>query len=499
MTLQSGSPDRPGVRLLLLAAALVLAGAAAPAAAQSPSKAPPKTAHAPSWPGFRGPDGIPVSDNDRLPLHWSTTENVEWSVNVPGSGWSSPIVADGKVFLTTSAASTEITKQPEFGTEYSNEFMRELREQGVPWEEILKQHNERFIEFPDEVDLDYLLIAYSLEDGAEVWRRTFFAGPPPGGRHSKNTFASETPVTDGETIFVYITGLGLWAYTLDGELRWERRLDPFQIYMDFGTGGSPALTDDLVVVLNDNQEHQFLAAFSKQDGREVWRAARDIGPPHDTSRTWRTSWSTPFVWSHDDRTEIVALGPYTAISYDTFGRELWRLSGHSLLPVPTPFAYDGLLYVTSGVHGDANRPITAVRPGGAGDLTPDEDAISNDFVAWNDNRAGTYIPTPVPYKGALWVVYDRGIFARYDAATGERIFQARIKDSNGHFTTSPWAYRDRIFATDEAGTTFVFGAGNQFEQHHANDLDEMTLASPALAGDRLVMRTRTKLYSFREP
>ena len=119
-------------------------------------------------------------------------------------------------------------------------------------------------------------------------------------------------------------------------------------------------------------------------------------------------------------------------------------------------------------------------------------------MVWNDSRAGTYIPTPVPYKGSLWVVYDRGILARYDAATGERFFQARIKESNGHFTTSPWAYRNRIFATDEAGTTFVFGTSGEFEQLHANELDEMTLASPTLAGDRLVIRTRSKLYCFRE-
>ena len=416
----------------LLVAALILPCAAVPAVAQRAAESAP----APTWPNFRGPGGIPVSDNDRLPLRWSTTENVEWRIDVPGSGWSSPIVLGNTVFLITATAQAEATKQPEFGTEYSNEFIRELREQGLPWEEVLKRHDERFIEFPNEVDLDYLLIAYSLEDGAELWRRTFFAGPPPGGRHSKNTFASDTPVTDGETIFVYITNLGLWAYSLEGDLRWERRLDPFQIYMDFRTGGSPALTDDLVVIQNDNQEHPFLAAFSKQDGRAIWRSARGpLAAPHAPAH--RTSWSTPFVWSHDERTEIVALGPYTTINYDTMGRELWRLAKHSLLPVPTPFAYEGLLYVTSGVHGDRNRPITAIRPGGAGDLTLDNDATSNEFVVWNDSRAGTYIPTPVPYKGSLWVVYDRGIFARYDAATGERFFQARIKDSNGHITTSP--------------------------------------------------------------
>ncbi len=487
------SACRPCSRQIFAAAAVVLATAGAPTAAQPAADSPPEA----QWPGFRGPDGIPVSDNDRLALRWSPTENVEWSVEVPGDGWSSPIVAGDRVFLTTAKASTEATKRPEFGTEYSNEFMRELREQGLPWEEVLRRHDERFIEFPDEVHLDYLLVCWSLEDGRELWRRTFFTGAPPGGRHSKNTFASETPVTDGETVFVHVTGLGLWAFSTEGELRWEKRLDAFQLYMDFGSGASPALTDDLVLIQNDNQEHPFLAAYLKQDGREVWRAARGpLAAPHAPNH--RTSWSTPFVWRHEERTEIVALGPYTAISYDAMGRELWRLGRHSLLPVPTPFAYKGLLYVTSGVHGDRNRPITAIRPGASGDLTLDEGETSSDFVVWNDNRAGTYIPTPVPYKGSLWVVHDRGILARHDATTGERLFRARIEGSNGHFTASPWAYRDRIFATDEAGTTFVFATGDEFEQLHANDLDEMTLASPAMAGDRLLMRTRTRLYSIRE-
>ena len=449
------------------------------------------------WPGFRGPAGIPVSDSDRLPLHWSTTENVEWSVDVPGSGWSSPIVAGDTVLLTTAARSIEATKRPEFGTEYSNEFMRELREQGLPWEEVLKRHDERFIEFPDEVDLDYQLIAWSLEDGAELWKRTFFSGPPPGGRHSKNTFASETPVTDGETIFVYITGLGLWAYSLDGDLRWERRLDQFQIYMDFGTGGSPALTDDLVLILNDNQEHpvpgRLLQAGRARDvARGPWTAGRSACPQPPNllehavrlaaRRTHRDRRARPLhrdQLRHDGPGAVAADAALAAAGADALRlrRPALRDLGRPRRPEPPD-------------HRDPPRRQRRPHPGRGRD--------EQDFVVWNDNRAGTYIPTPVPYKGSLWVVYDRGIFARYDAATGERLYRSRISDSNGHFTTSPWAYRDRIFATDEAGTTFVFGTGEEFEQLHANPLDEMTLASPALAGDRLVMRTRSKLYSIRE-
>ena len=308
-------------------------------------------------------------------------------------------------------------------------------------------------------------------------------------------------MTDGKNVYVYIGNLGLWAFSLDGEERWKTMLESYPIYLDFGTGGSPALLDDRVVVLNDNQEDQFIAAFSKEDGKEVWRTKRDIGPPDQPIR--RSGWTTPFVWrstlaSGEERTEIVAHGPYVVISYDPDGKELWRMAKHSLLPTPSPFAYDGHLYLVSGVHGDSHRPIAAIRPGASGDLTLGEDQSNSDSVLWFDRVAGTYIPTPVAYKGSLWVVYDRGIFARYDARTGERVYRSRIDGSAGAFTASPWAYRDRILAIDEDGTTFVFGTGDEFEQQHSNPLDEMVLASPALVGDRLLIRTRGHLYSIRQ-
>jgi outer membrane protein assembly factor BamB len=447
------------------------------------------------WPAFRGPDAVPVSENPRLPLHWSTTENVEWKIEVPGLGWSSPIVSGGRVFLTTATSKTEM-KPPQIGTEYSNEYIAELMKGGLSEEEAIKKLEERDMEFPDEVELEYWLLAYDLESGKELWRRSFFAGPPPGGRHRKNSYTSETPVTDGDNVYVYVGNLGLWAFSVDGEPRWSTRLESFQIYLDFGTGGSPALLDDQIIVLNDNQEEQFLAAFSKKDGKELWRTGRDIGPPDQPMR--RSGWTTPFVWRNEKRTEIVAQGPYVVISYDTAGKELWRMSKHSLLPTPSPFAYQGRLYLVSGVHGDSWRPITAILPGASGDLTLADDQSKSDSVLWFDRVAGTYIPTPVAYKGSLWVVYDRGIFARYDAATGERYYRSRIDGSAGAFTASPWAYRDRVLAIDEDGTTFVFGTGDEFEQLHENRLDEMVLASPALVGDRLMIRTRGHLYSIRE-
>ena len=446
------------------------------------------------WPAFRGPDALPVSGNENLPLEWSTTENVEWFSEVPGMGWSSPIVVGDQVFLTTATSQTEM-KPPQIGTDYSNEYVAELMQQGLSMEEAIEKVEERDMEMPHEIELEYWLLSYQLSTGREMWRKKLFAGPPPGGRHRKNSFTSETPVSDGENVYVYIGNLGLWSVSLDGEENWSTLLESYPVYLDFGTGGSPALHEDRLFIQNDNQKEQFVAAFSTADGSELWRTKRDIEPPTQPDR--RSGWATPFVWQTEDRTELVTQGPWTVISYDLAGKELWRMSGHSILPTPSPFAYDGMLYLVSGVHGDENRPIAAIRPGASGDLTLKEDEPQSEHVAFFNRVAGSYIPTPVAYKGSLWVLYDRGIFARHDAETGERLYRSRIEGSAGAFTASPWAYRDRIFAIDEEGTTFVFGTGDEFEQLDSNPLDEMVLSTPALAGDRLLIRTRTRLYSIR--
>ncbi|MEM1250574.1 MAG: PQQ-binding-like beta-propeller repeat protein [Acidobacteriota bacterium] len=448
-----------------------------------------------AWPSFRGPEAVRTSDNARLPLHWSTEKNVEWVTDVPGLGWSSPIVVAGRVFLTTATSKTTF-KEPQIGTEYSNDYVAELMKEGLSQEEVMARVEARDMEMPDEIELEYWLLAFDLESGEETWRKKFFAGPPPGGRHRKNSFTSETPVSDGKSVFVYVGNLGLWSFSLDGEENWSTLLESFPIYLDFGTGGSPVTAHGKLFIQNDNQSDQFVAAFDTETGEELWRVHRELAPPDQKNR--RSGWTTPFVWETPERTELVTHGPYTVVSYDLEGEELWRMSGHSILPAPSPFAYDGLLYLVSGVHGDENRPIAAIRPGASGDLTLSKEGPENPSVVFFNRVAGTYIPTPVAYKGALWVLYDRGIFARHDAATGERTFRARIDGSAGAFTASPWAYRDRVFGIDEEGTTFVFGTGDEFDQLHTNELDEMVLATPAIVGDRLLIRTQTRLYSLRE-
>ena len=443
-----------------------------------------------AWPQFRGPESNPVGTNLRLADRWSKTENVEWSQEIPGRGWSSPIVTGGKVYLTTVITDGK-SKPPQIGTEYSNEYVAELQKQGLSMQEIIKRVTERDIELPGEVTLHYVLYCLDLKSGKTECKKEFYTGRPPGGRHRKNSFVSETPVTDGKFIYVYVTNLGLWAFDLKGNVTWTTPLEANPIYLELGTGSSPALAGNLLVVLSDNEKQQYIAAFDKQTGKQVWRTNRDLGG--DGQPRQHSGWATPFVWRSPLRTEIVTVGPQTVVSYDLQGKELWRLSGTAATPIPTPFAYEGLLYINGG----RGRPLFAIRPGAAGDISLKEDQTSNDYIVWSQPRGGTYLPSAVAYQGAIYTLTETGILNRFDAKTGKQTYKTRIDPAATAFTTSPWIYNDKLFCLSEEGRTFVVTTGEQFQLLHVNELDDMALASPALVGERLLIRTEHRLYSIR--
>ncbi len=444
-----------------------------------------------NWPRFRGPESMPVADHLFFFDDTATTENVEWVAEVPGVGWSSPIVWDGKIFL-TAATSEQAMKQPSLGTDFSNDYIAELRAEGLSSEEANARLYARDREMPHEIVIRLVLYCYELETGKLLWEREVYHGHPPGGRHRKNSFASETPVTDGERVYVYFGHLGLYAYDFEGHEVWATPLKLYQKVRDFGTGASPALHGNSVFVLNDNEDQGFIAAFDKRTGKELWRTARDVGDRR------KTGWATPFVWENTLRTELVTVGPGAVISYDLDGRELWRMKRLAVVTIQSPFAWNGRLFVTSGSSGGQNKPIAAIRPGGSGDITPPESLNKNDHVVWYNRLAGgTYLPTPLIYDRALYVLYAKGIFARYDVDTGERVFRARIAPGAAAFTTSPWAYNGKVFTMSEEGDTFVIEAGKEYRLLGINSLKEWVMATPAIVGDRLLIRTQHHLYSIR--
>jgi outer membrane protein assembly factor BamB len=445
-------------------------------------------AHAQSvaWPQFRGPNANPVGTDVRLPDRWSKTQNVEWVRPIPGRGWSSAIVAGDKVFLTT-ATTDGVSKVPQVGTEYSNEYIAELMKQGLTEEQAIQKVTERDFELPSEVTLHYFLYCLDLKTGKVSWKQEFTAGRPPGGRHRKNSFVSETPVTDGKFVYVYVANLGVWAYDLAGKLVWKTPLEANPIYLEFGTGSSPVLAGDRLVILADNEKQSYLAAFDTRTGKQAWRTDRNLGGKGPGS-----GWATPFVWRHAQRTEIVTIGPKVAVSYDLSGNELWRLSGMSPAPIPMPFAYEGLLYIDGGRGG----ALVAVRPGATGDISLQGSQTANAFVAWSQARGGTYLPSPVAYQGGVYALTETGILSRFDAKTGAVTYRERV-DTGSAFTTSPWAYNGKLFCLSEEGRTFVVAAGPKFQVLHSNALDEMAQSSPALVGERLLIRTEGRLYSIR--
>ncbi|HVQ35932.1 MAG TPA: PQQ-binding-like beta-propeller repeat protein [Pyrinomonadaceae bacterium] len=443
------------------------------------------------WPQFRGPDANPVGTHKLLAERWSKTENVEWAEEIPGRGWSSPIVTGDKVFVTTVTTEGK-SKPPQIGTEYSNEYVAELQKQGLPMSEVIKRVTERDTELPSEVMLHYFVYCLNLKSGKVEWKNEFYTGRPPGGRHRKNSFVSESPVTDGKFVYVYVANMGLWAFDMKGKQVWTTPLEANPIYLEFGTGSSPVLAGNLMVILSDNEKQQYIAAFNKQTGKQVWRAYRNLGGKGQP--VLRSGWATPFVWQHALRTEIVAVGPGEVVSYDLAGKELWRMSGMALTPIPMPFAYEGLLYIDGG----RGRQMFALRPGAKGDISLGKGQSSNEFVVWSQERAGTYLPSPVAYEGAVYALTETGILSRFDARTGQMTYKTRIDPRATAFTTSPWAYNGKLFCLSEEGQTFVISAGEKFELLHVNELDEMTQASPALVGERLLIRTETKLYSIRQ-
>jgi outer membrane protein assembly factor BamB len=240
-----------------------------------------------------------------------------------------------------------------------------------------------------------------------------------------------------------------------------------------------------VYIVNDSEEDSWLAAIDKLTGREIWRVSRDE----------KSNWATPFVWEHDGATEIVVPGQKRVRSYDTDGKQIWELGGMSSIVIPTPFTRHGMLYVASGYVGDQVRPVFAIKPGARGDISLKPGETSNRFIAWHLPQGGPYNPSPLVYGDYYYTLYDRGFLTCHDARTGREVYdKVRLSEAATAFTASPWAYNGKIFAVSEDGETFVIQAGSEYKLLGKNTLDEMVMATPAVARGSLFIRTASQLY-----
>jgi outer membrane protein assembly factor BamB len=413
-----------------------------------------------NWPHFRGTTAGVVED-EVLPDTWSTTENVVWTVEIPGRAWSSPIVWGHRIFVTTAVAEGDI----------------EAPKKGL----YLGGNRDK----PSDKLHRWMVYCIDWDSGKILWEQITHKGLPQHPLHIKNTYASETPVTDGQRVYAYFGNIGLFCYDMDGKPLWSKRFGSFKIRYDWGTAASPVLYEDRLYIVNDNEEESFLVALDKETGEQIWRIDRDE----------KSNWATPYIWKNELRTELITCGTTKVRSYNLDGKLLWELGGMSVIVIPTPFAANDLLYITSGYVMDRKKPLFAIRPGGKGDISLGDDEDSNEYIAWCQKLAGPYNPSPIVYGDYLYVLYDRGFLNCYDARTGNEIYKRkRIAPGANAFTSSPWANDGKLFCLSEDGDTFVVQAGPEFNVLGKNSLDEMCMATPAILRGSLIIRTLSKLY-----
>ncbi len=418
--------------------------------------APAADAQTKHWPQFRGAAADGLGEGATLPDTWSATENVVWKKDLPGWGWSSPVVWGKRIFVT--AAVHDGPRDKMFAGGYPGGWVK-----------------------PDN---EHRWMTYCLDSdtGKILWEREAHKGKPPQPRHPRNSYASETPICDGERVYVYFGDIGVFCYDMDGKPLWDKRFDSHPTRGGWGTGASPVLHKGRLFVVNDNEKESFMTALDAKTGRQAWRVAR----------AEKSNWATPYVWENEKRTEIVTIGTGRARSYSLDGKDLWELSGTSGLVSQIPMSKHGLLYLGAGYH---YGPLYAIRPGASGDISLKEGEETNKWIAWSQPRGSSIHPGYLISGGRLYVLFDAGLLACSDAKTGATVFpRQRLNTGGGRFYASPWAYNGKLFLLNEDGTTWVVEDGPKYNLIRKNKLDDFAWATPAIAGGSLFIRTYTKLW-----
>jgi outer membrane protein assembly factor BamB len=433
-------------------------------------EAAPMTAPRP-WPQFRGPQASGVGDGQGAPAAWdvATGQGVRFKTPIPGIGLSSPIVWGDRIFLTTAVSGKGDTT-----------FRTGLY--GDPTSvEDLSEHSFR-------------LYALDAATGRVIWEREVHRGAPQVRRHLKSSLANATPATDGERVVVLFGAIGkLAAYDFDGKVIWQRDIgildcnDPQSGSAEWGHASSPILYGDLVLIQGDRRKDSFLAAYRLATGEEVWRVAREEP----------STWATPNVLPAPSGDELIANGP-TIRAYDPrTGKPLWSLGPSSEVVVATPVVGDGLAFLTAGYP--PVRPVFAVRPGQRGDLSLPPGERSSKAVAWSHARGGTYIPSPILYRGILHTCNNNGILTSYRAETGEQLSQLRLSAAGGSFSASPVAADGRLYIASETGDVYVLRAGPEPELLAVQPMGETVMSTPAISGGLLVVRTLNHVFGLGQP
>jgi outer membrane protein assembly factor BamB len=405
-------------------------------------------ATAENWPQFRGPNHNNLPNASNLPSDWSEDTNVKWKAPMPGTGWGSPIVWEDKIFVSTAV----MTGEPQRNA----------------------QDNEHSLE----------LHCLNLNSGDTLWKRVCYKGKPTIGKHRDNTYASETPVTDGERVYVYFGMMGLYCFDMDGNPQWDKDFGTYQMERDWGTSSSPLLFKENVYLQIDSNQQSFLVAVDGKTGDEKWRINRDEP----------SNWGSPIIWNNSQRVELIAQGITTRSYNPENGEEYWSLHMGGGRNDSSPMPHDDILYLGNEER-DAGGNLFAVKAGGTGDITPKSGEFSSEYVLWMKPKAGVAMASPLYYDGYMYVTDRRlGILSCYDAMTGKTIYSRQRLPGGKPVWSTPWAIDGKVFCVDEAGTTFVVKAGATLEVLDTNKLNGKFWCTPAFTDNNIILRSVDSIY-----
>ena len=406
------------------------------------------------WGQWRGPLATGAAPKADPPVEWSETKNIRWKTKLPGLGHSSPVVWGSLVFVTT--AEMTGAKKPFTG----------VTPDGA--------HNNMNPLF----DHQFAVMAIDRQTGAVVWRRTVATLQPHESTHESATWASNSPVTDGEHVLSFFGSNGLYCLDTGGRLAWSKDLGDMQVKHGHGEGASPALHGETVVVNWDHEGQSFIVALVKRTGEELWRQPRDEV----------TSWATPIVATHNGQAQVVVSGTRRVRGYDLkTGAVIWEAGGLPGNIVASPVGANGMVFAAGSYE---KQTLLAIRLAGAqGELTGTKQ------IAWQKNRSTPYVPSPLLYDG--WLYYLRhyqGVLSRVNASTGEEATGPFRLGSLFNIYSSPVAAAGRIYVTDRNGKTLVLSSDSEPNALALNELDDRFSASAVLAGDAMFLRGESYLY-----
>jgi outer membrane protein assembly factor BamB len=434
------------------------AGVAMPAAAPE----------AGSWPSFRGVRASGVADGQHLPDRWdgSKGENILWRIAIPGLAHSSPVVWGDRIFVTSAVSSNP-----------GATFRPGLYGDGDASDDRSPQR--------------WVISAIDKRTGKIAWERVAHEGEPVGKRHIKSTYASATPVTDGRLVVASFGSQGVYAYDVAGHFLWKVDLGHLDVgaydipTFEWGPASSPIIWNGLVILQCDTQADSFMLALKADTGETAWKTPREELP----------SWGTPTVAITAAGPELVANASNFIRGYDPkTGQELWRLGGSSKITAPTPVFGDGVFVIASGRAPE--RPIFVVRPDARGDVTLAEGKTSSGAVAWSRTGRGSYMPTPLIYKGQLYVLANNGLLDAYNLQTGDEIYRQRLASVGNGFSASPVAADGKIYLSNEDGEILVVSAGPEFKAIATNSMGDLLMATPALSEGVMYVRTARSLFAI---